>query len=99
MSIQAGLNSARTTGRSSSGFTLVEVMIAFVIFGMVSGGVIYGYVQANRIAEYSAMSLGGQSYAQQGVELARSAKWDTEANGQTLADLWPATNNNGTYID
>jgi prepilin-type N-terminal cleavage/methylation domain-containing protein len=98
MLIQAGLKNRRNTGHPSRAFTLIEVMIAFVVFGLVSGGIIYGYVQANRIADWSAMSLGAQSYAQQGVELARSAKWDTEANGEVTADIWPATNNNGTDI-
>jgi prepilin-type N-terminal cleavage/methylation domain-containing protein len=99
MLIQAGLKSARIAGHLSRAFTLIEVMMAFVIFGLVSAGVLYGYVQANRIAEWSAMSLGAQSYAVQGIELARAAKWDTEANGEVTADFWPATNNNGVYVD
>lgn len=39
------------------------------------------------------MSLGAQSYASQGIELAMAAKWDTEANGQVVADLLPAPTN------
>src|ERR1700722_8496622 len=91
MLIQAGLKRARLTGPQFRAFTLIEVMIAFVIFGMVSSGIIYGYVQANRIAEWSCMSAGAHAYAQHGVELARSPKWDPEANGETLADVCPAT--------
>lgn len=82
----------RISGRPSCAFTLIEVMMAFVIFGLICAGIIYGYVQANRIAEWSSMSLGAQSYASQGIEQARSAKWDTEANGETLADFLPPTN-------
>jgi prepilin-type N-terminal cleavage/methylation domain-containing protein len=72
-------------------FSLIEVLIAFLIFGMVSAGILYGYVQANRIAEWSSMSLGAQSYALQGVEEALAAKWDTQANGEVIADLLPPT--------
>ena len=46
-------------------FTLIEVMIAFVIFGLVTSGMIYGYVEANRLAEWSSQSLAAMSYASQ----------------------------------
>jgi type II secretory pathway pseudopilin PulG len=69
-------------------FTLMEVMIGFFIFGLVISGMIYGYVQANRLAEWSSMSLGAQSYALQGLERARSAKWDTQ--------VWPQNVGPGT---
>jgi prepilin-type N-terminal cleavage/methylation domain-containing protein len=65
--------------KKDAGFTLIEVLIAFLIFGMVASGMIYGYVQANRMAEWSSMSLGAESYASQGLEQARAAKWDTQA--------------------
>lgn len=91
MLIHAGQIKTRAASARSSAFTLIEVLIAFALFGLVSAGIIYGYVQGNRIAEWSAMSLGAQSYADQGVEMARAAKWDTEANGETLADVWPCS--------
>jgi type II secretory pathway pseudopilin PulG len=72
----------------TSGFTLMEVLIAFMIFTLVISGMIYGYVQANRIAEFSSMSLGAQSYALQGAEQARAAKWNSQ--------MWPITNGPGT---
>ena len=46
-----------------TGFTLVETLIAFLVFGMVISGVLYGYVQINRMAEWSSMSLAAQSAA------------------------------------
>ncbi len=98
MLIQVGQIKMRFTERPCRAFTLIEVMMAFVIFGLICAGIIYGYVQANRIAEWSSMSLGAQSYAAQGIEQARSAKWDTEANGETLADFLPAPTNY-TQID
>ena len=64
-------------------------MIAFAIFGLVTAGILWGYVQANRLAEWSSMSLGAQSYASQGIEQARAAKWDTEANNEVTADFLP----------
>src|SRR5208282_4180130 len=50
------------------GFTLAEVLISVLIFGMVVGGLIYGYVQVNRMAAFSSMSLAAQSFASQGLE-------------------------------
>jgi type II secretory pathway pseudopilin PulG len=73
---------------TTAAFTLIEVLIAFLIFGLVSAGIVFGYVQANRMAEWSSMSLGAQSYAIQGVEQARAAKWDTQ--------VWPQTTGPGT---
>ena len=72
----------------SGGFTLVEILIAFLLFGMTVSGLIYGYLQANRMAELSSMSLAAQSIAQQGMEQARSAQWDSR--------MWPVTNGPGT---
>jgi prepilin-type N-terminal cleavage/methylation domain-containing protein len=75
----------------ASGFTLIETLVAFVVFSMVSAGVIFGYVQANRMAEWSAISLSAQSYASQGAEQARAAKWDPWAYPQsTNTDQTPS---------
>jgi len=68
-------------------FTLIEVLISFVILAVVVAGVIYGYAQTNRFAEWSSMSLAGQSYALQGLEQLRAAKWDLKAN--PAIDDWP----------
>ena len=62
--------------RSQSGFTLVEMLVAFLVLMFVVGGIIYGYTQANRIADYTAMSLAGESESIQGVERVRAAQWD-----------------------
>ena len=74
-----------------SAFTLIEVMIGFVIFGLVTSGMIYGYVEANRIAEWSSQSLAAMSYASQGMEQLRSAQWCAEENstasGQGTTDV------------
>ncbi len=80
--------------RKTSGFTLIETLVAFVVFALVSGGIIYGYVQTNRMAEWSAISLAAQSYATQGAEQARAAKWDPYAYppSTNTSDQWPSGN-------
>ncbi len=79
------------------GFTLVEVLISFVIFGMATAGLIYGYVMANRMAEWSAFSLAAQSAASQGAERARAANWRPRdyppATGPGTMDELPASTN------
>ena len=66
------------------GFTLGEVLVADLVFAMVISGLLCGYVQVNRMAEFSSMSLAAQSFAEQGLEEARSAQWDYVR--------WPNTN-------
>ena len=47
--------------------TLVEVLVSVVVLALVIGGVLNGYVQANRISEWSSLSLAAQSLAQRGL--------------------------------
>ena len=63
------------SNRPEAGFSLIEVVVALGVLCMVSGGVVYGYVQANRMSEWTSMSLAAQSYASQGTEQARAAHW------------------------
>ena len=84
-------------------FTLLEVLIAFVILVLVMTGLMYGYVQANRLAEWSAMSLAAQSYASQGVEQLRAADWrprdGTNWGPNSPNEIWPVpctVTNSGT---
>jgi type II secretory pathway pseudopilin PulG len=78
--------------RAKVAFTLVEVLMAFGIMVMVLTGVFYAYSQANRMAQFSSMSLAAQSFASQGLERARSAQWDSQA--PTNGDQLPPTNSN-----
>jgi Tfp pilus assembly protein PilV len=64
--------------------TLVEVMMAIVILAAIMGGIMMGYAQANRMAEFSSMSLAAQSTASQGVEAAIAARWDTQAGDTNI---------------
>lgn len=70
------------------GFALGEVLVALFILSLVFSGLIYGYVQANRMSEWSSMSLAAQSYASQGAEQARASDWRPRD--------WPQTNGPGT---
>jgi Tfp pilus assembly protein PilV len=58
------------------GFSLVEALIAMVILGIMVTGIVGGFMQCHRTAEWSAHSLAAQSLAMQPIEQARAAKWD-----------------------
>ena len=81
--------------RKTGGYALGEVLIAIGLLALVFAGLIYGYGQTNRMAEWSSMSLAAQSYAQQGAEQVRAAVWDprnniTNTNGPNTPDELPA---------
>jgi len=64
---------------------------------------IYGYVEANRVAEWSSQSLAAMSYASQGMERMRSAQWCAEefvTTGQGTVDVlqpYMKTQSDGTF--
>jgi type II secretory pathway pseudopilin PulG len=60
-------------------FTLVEVVMCIAIAGLVFGGILTGYVQSAKRAEWSGLSLAAQAYGIQQLEQARSAVWDVSA--------------------
>ena len=60
-------------------FTLIEATIASTIAAMMFGGIVYGYIQSSRNAEWSAYSFAAQSLAMQRMEQTRSCRWDPEA--------------------
>jgi type II secretory pathway pseudopilin PulG len=72
---------------SIAGFTIIEALVALFIVSMMFGTIIYAYVNANDRAEWSAYSLAAESLAMQGIEQARSAKWDPQA--------WPVVDDLG----
>lgn len=57
-------------------FTLVEVLVAMLLVGIAVAGLVSGFIQSHRQAEWSAYSLAAQSLAMQPLEQARAAKWD-----------------------
>ena len=60
----------------AAGFTLAEVVIALAVTGLVFAGVLTGYVQSARRAEWTGYSLAAQALANQQIEQGRSAVWD-----------------------
>jgi type II secretory pathway pseudopilin PulG len=89
-----GKNKSRN---SCTAMTLVEVLMAIVILAAIMGGIMMGYAQANRMAEFSSMSLAAQSTASQGMEQALAARWDTQAGDTNIGyghadELGPVTN-------
>lgn len=78
-----------------TGFTLIELMVSILVFAVVSGGVVTGYVQMNRMATWASWSLAAQSIASAGLEQARGAQWN-ELGGTD--QLPPATNSSGTIV-
>jgi type II secretory pathway pseudopilin PulG len=79
----------------TAAMTLVEVVIAMAILAMTMAGLIYGYVQVDRLADWNSMSLAAQSVASEGSEQARAAQWNSEAttNGPGTEDELPPTTN------
>lgn len=73
---------------TTNAFTLIEVCIACFILALVMSGLMYGYLQANRMAEWTSMSLAAESAAAQGLEQVRGCQWNSLA--------WPPTNGPGT---
>ena len=55
---------------------MTEVAISLSLAALLVGGLVLGYVQSIRRAEWSAYSLAAQSLAMQRIEQTRAAKWD-----------------------
>ena len=69
----------RKTFSKRQAFSLVEALIASSIAALMFGGIVYGYIQSSRNAEWSAYSFAAQSLAMQRLEQARSCRWDPDA--------------------
>ena len=57
----------------------MEAAIASAVAAMMFGGIVYGYIQAGRNAEWSAYSFAAQAMAMQRLEQTRACRWDPEA--------------------
>ena len=75
---KAGL--AWNRGRPQAGFTLAEVVMSIFIAGLVFGGILTGYVQTARRAEWTGYALAAQAYGIQQLEQARAAVWDVSSS-------------------
>ena len=81
--------------RGSEGFTLIEVVIAAAIVGLIFGGVINCYIQSGVRIQWTGYSLAAQSLASATLEQVRSASWDpaqaTPINNLTNLNLTSAS--------
>lgn len=66
----------RVTGCLCDAFTLTEVVIALTLAVVLVSGIIVGFVQCTKGAEWSAYNLAANSLAMQRMEQARAAQWD-----------------------
>ena len=55
-------------------------MVSMAVVGVMISGLVTGFMQTHRTAEWSAYNLAAQSLALQPLEQARAAKWDQYAN-------------------
>jgi prepilin-type N-terminal cleavage/methylation domain-containing protein len=69
------------------GFTLIEVMVALAISGLLFSGIISAYIQTSRQAEWSGYSLAAQAIGIQQIEQARSGVWDFSISKNELTNL------------
>lgn len=58
----------------------MEVLVSMLVVGIMVTGIVAGFIQTEKQAEWSAYSLAAQSLAMQPIEQARGAKWDPYAN-------------------
>ena len=83
--------------RGVGGFSLVEVLIATAIVGLIFGGVINCYIQAGVRIQWTGYSLAAQSLANQKLEQVRAASWDPTIGVNNLTNLnLTAANYDGT---
>ena len=93
MRCQLTMTFKRANQRGRFAFTLVEVVISILVIALMAVGLIYGYVQSNRFAEWSSYSLAAQSLASQGVERVKAAQWGSSITGTYLDQLGTGTTN------
>jgi prepilin-type N-terminal cleavage/methylation domain-containing protein len=66
--------------RKHAAFTLIEVVVSVMITGVVFAGILTGYIQSAKKAEWSGYSLAAEALNVQQLEQIRAAKWDTQGN-------------------
>lgn len=65
-------------------FTLAEVVVSAAIAAMSVAGIVYGYTQSTKRAEWSGYSLAAQALAVQRLEQTRASRWDPDAGVDQL---------------
>jgi prepilin-type N-terminal cleavage/methylation domain-containing protein len=70
----------RSSRRSCSAFTLVELVVAVAIAGLGIAGIVWGYAMASQRTEWTAASSAAQLMALRHLETTRGARWDLLAS-------------------
>ncbi len=79
------MNSDQLDGhRNLAAFTLAEVVVSAAIAAMSVAGIVYGYTQSTKRAEWSGYSLAAQALAVQRLEQTRASRWDPDAGVDQL---------------
>lgn len=68
----------------NTAFTLVEVVVSAAVAAMTVAGIVYGYTQSTKRAEWSGYSLAAQALAVQRLEQTRACRWDPDAGVDQL---------------
>lgn len=76
--------------RGRAGMTLVEVVIALAITGLMVGGIVTGYIYCTTSAVKAELAQAANARAMERIEEARSARWDTSS--WPVVDQLVATN-------
>lgn len=82
--------------RCAGAFTLMEALVSMLLLGIMVTGVVSGFIQTHRIAEWGTYNLAAQSLAMQPIEQSRAAKWNPNAAvpiDELVATNFPMTTN------
>lgn len=85
----------RTAHNERSAMTLVEVVLAVGIFGLVFGTVLKGLVQANLRASWISFDTAASRIAEQRIEQAQNARWEPDT---PIDEVIPSNFPTNTYV-
>jgi type II secretory pathway pseudopilin PulG len=68
-------------GTGEGGFTLFEVVLSLLIFGLVAAGVLLGFIQGERIAEIDSHRIAAANIARAKTELLKSMTFNEVTSG------------------
>ena len=77
-----------------AGMTLIEVVVALAITGLIVAGIVSGYIFCLNASEKGALTMAANSRALERIEQTRSAQWDTSVSpavDQLVAANFPDT--------
>lgn len=81
------VSGTRPLGDHTFAFTLAEVVISVAVIGVIFAGILAGYIQSARRAEWSGYSLAAEALSIQQLEQARAAVWDQGTGLNEITNL------------